>query len=162
MGEDITNFMTVCLPGSSGNLLDSDFFGDLTTSMTDFSNLFNDLYDYDSSDATAAIDLAWDANYDYIKDSYSGAVLDFTDTTYSNEQYLEKIADPTANYPLCANANFLADRWVPTVTTPNEIACELGSSANQATNTQCPSADFLSGGNSCNQCMDTYLILYNY
>ena len=35
--------MTVCLPGESGNLLDSDFFGDLTDSMNDFKDLLNDL-----------------------------------------------------------------------------------------------------------------------
>lgn len=87
--------------------------------MNDFKDLFNDLYDYDSSEANAAIDQAWNANYNYIKDCHSGAVLDFTDSTNNNQQYIEKIADPTTNYPNCANAQFLADRWVPTITTPN-------------------------------------------
>lgn len=78
---DTVKFVTTCLAGESGDLLDSSFMGTITSTMDDFRTVIEEINGFQESEINGRIDTSWGNAYSYLRDSYTGAVIDFSNST---------------------------------------------------------------------------------
>ncbi|TXI93977.1 MAG: hypothetical protein E6Q33_01505 [Neisseriales bacterium] len=127
--------MTICLPGSSGNLY-AEIGGTATGDLDSLNQAINDMQNFDSAAMQQSINTAWGLAYNPFESYYSGSVLDFNDNADNNIAVLNKIAQAdtsTGSYSGCS----LSESWVPTSTrSPRVIQCK-SSATTILTATQC-------------------------
>lgn len=77
---DAASDIKVCLPGESGNILDT-VGGDLTTSLQSLSDSMTGLDGFDSTSETTTITDAWSLVNAGITDFYTGKTIDISDSS---------------------------------------------------------------------------------
>lgn len=126
---DATDYIGVCMPGASGNLLDT-IGGDITASMNGLTDSMDGMKNFENQQFSAAIDNAWKNVTDTIYNYYTGRTLDFTFPEGKNQ--LIKLANGSQWSSTCAAYSSSGDSWVPTTWTNSQISC-VGSGANTTT-----------------------------
>lgn len=152
---DYGSLITQCLPGESGDLLQSSFLGSATASLTNLRSTMNSITSFNDTEVNRQIDDAYAGVTTLINDYYTGKVLDFSSST--DQAILESLSNKN-NYASCAAINTLDDSWIPTATTPNTIACKSGATGTPPTATDC---NPVSGTAVCKGCLDMTAIYAN-
>ena len=82
--------------------------------------------------------------------------MDSTTTDIGDSASLTIMSDISkyGSYSACTNAGFMADSWIPAISqSPTYIACQI-SGGNEATSTQCNTANLQGRTGNCLGCMD--------
>lgn len=151
----IRNYVSTCLPSSSGDLVTAlgggavNAVNNLSSSLTQISN-FNVTY------MASIIQTSLLTTTNAITNYQMGYLDDITDS--SSISILSQISN-ASNYAGCTSPAFTTDSWIPsTQQSPVYLSC-LISGGNNATSTQCGGANFAAATGGCSGCMDTTSIL---
>lgn len=158
MPAQLSSYLTVCLPGGTGDLL-NQIQGVNLTAINGLTAAVNSLRAFDVSLLQTGVQTSLNTLDSFIDQYYYTDLYDFTATSGSGDKnFMAKIANP-ANYA-CAVNSFSSDSWVPS-TRQSDIACSTTSS--YASSTECPTSAAIQGGRatsaSCFGCMDSMKVL---
>lgn len=121
----LSSYLSVCLPGGTGDLLNQIQGVDLTA-INGLTDAVNSLRAFDVSLLQTGVQTSLNTLESFIDEYYYTDQYDFTATSGAGDKnYMAKIANP-ANYACTVNS-FTSDSWVPS-TRQSDIACSVTSS----------------------------------
>lgn len=161
VGEQLSKYLGVCLPGASGDIINQLGGVDLSA-INNLTSVVNSINSFQASTLQTGVETVLNGLDSMIDQYYYTDLYDFdTNAASSDVAFMRNIGNPT-NYAGCTVNSFTQDSWIPS-TRQSMIACSVTTST--ASSTECPSSTEISGGRgssaSCFGCMDSMKVLLN-
>lgn len=122
----LSSYLSVCLPGGTGDLL-NQIQGVNLTAINGLTDAVNSLRAFDVSLLQNGVQTSLNTLESFIDQYYYTDLYDFTATSGTGDKnFMAKIANP-ANYAGCSVNSFSSDSWVPS-TRQTDIACSTTAS----------------------------------
>ena len=151
MGSTTAEQISVCMPGESGDIINS-VAPDIEATMDSLTDTVDDMTEFLAGTMQDDVQTAWTELKDFIDNYYYSVKLDFSSS--SDKTVLNNMANPNT-YSSCASGSFATDSWVPSIQSGAAISC-TSTTGNSADGSTCPDA---ASSASCEGCLDTFTIL---
>ena len=154
IGGQFSSYLSVCLPGGSGDIINQLQGVDLSA-INGLTSAVSAINSFSMTTLQNGVDTALTTLTDLIDKYYYTDLYDFNSVADTN--FMARIANP-ANYGTCAATGFTADSWVPSLR-QSAVGCAAGTAGNTATSGDCSTSGAISGRTgTCLGCMDTMKI----
>ena len=128
IGGQFSSYLSVCLPGGSGDIINQLQGVDLSA-INGLTSAVSAINSFSMTTLQNGVDTALTTLTDLIDKYYYTDLYDFNSVADTN--FMARIANP-ANYGTCAATGFTADSWVPSLR-QSAVGCAAGTAGNTAT-----------------------------